>query len=343
MTMKNNPSVSVVIPTYNRASFLKSTLESIFGQTVPVHEVILVDDGSTDDTGAVVKSLLMEHPEWDKLLYVIRQENQGKSVALNNALRCVTGEWIAYNDSDDCWLPEKLNWQFRALEQFPDCGACFTDARFVNNPEMNLSWFEREHRAYRQKSGRVPDPVRFIVDGRHGVSMCTVLVRVEIMRRVGDFDPQLRIAMDTDFLFRLARETQLCYVNEPLVEVDRSVGRTRGLTSEFSRMSLDRLFTYERILLKWLAMSQQGDSVVRRLIRSRLQATRNEIANWYLTHGDPTNARLALLNAIGVGVTPRLIVKWLLLYLAPRWTTTKVLNRSKQRLIRSRRGATRSK
>jgi len=329
--MSTSPNVTVLIPTYNRASFLEGTLGSVFGQTVPVHEVILVDDGCTDDTSNVVKSLLTEHPEWEERLHYVRQENQGKSVALNKGLERVAGDWIAFNDSDDRWLPEKLEWQFRALEQFPDCGACFTDARFVNNAGMGVSWFERALKSYPDKTGRIPDAVRFIVDAPHGVSMCTVLVRTEVMRRVGAFDPQLRVAQDTDFLFRLARETELCYVNVPLVEVDRAADRTEGLTSDFSRKtSLIRPLAYEKILVKWRALSSQDKPVVRRLIRSHLRSIRSEIANWHLTHQDPVKARRALLDALEAEVTPALFVKWLLVYCAPRWAASMVLNRSKR-------------
>lgn len=120
--------ISILIPTYNRATFLPDALSSVFAQTVYVDEVVLVDDGSTDDTPAIVQSLLARHCDWAARLQYIRQENQGKSVALNNGLKFARGEWLAFLDSDDTWLREKLEMQFRALTEFPECRVCFTES-----------------------------------------------------------------------------------------------------------------------------------------------------------------------------------------------------------------------
>src|SRR5690242_14461691 len=122
------PKVSVIIPTFNRAEFLPATLGSVFSQSVSPHEVLLIDDGSTDSTPSVVCALLQQNPHWRERLHYEWQPNQGKSVALNLALSRCSGDWIAYLDSDDQWRADKLERQFRALEQAPDCLACFTDS-----------------------------------------------------------------------------------------------------------------------------------------------------------------------------------------------------------------------
>src|SRR4030095_4947845 len=127
--------VSVVIPTYNRAALIGDTISSIFRQTVPPDEVIVVDDGSTDDTAAVMETLLFRHPDWRNCLRYLQQENRGKSVALNRGLEAVSPEteWLAFDDSDDTWQPNKLEVQLAALASYPDCGACFSDAFYVND------------------------------------------------------------------------------------------------------------------------------------------------------------------------------------------------------------------
>src|SRR5687767_4767131 len=121
------PSISVLIPTYNRASFLPSTLAIVFGQTLPPDEVVLVDDGSTDDTADVVKSLIAQNPDWEPRLCFIQQTNTGKSGALNAGLQVARGQWIAFNDSDDRWKRDKLEKQFAALARFPNCRVSFTE------------------------------------------------------------------------------------------------------------------------------------------------------------------------------------------------------------------------
>ena len=329
--MSEKTLVSVLIPTYNRASFLKGTLESVFAQRIPVHAVLLVDDGSTDNTREVVDRLRAEHPEWGERLQYIYQENQGKSVALNKALGRVAGDWIAFDDSDDRWLPQKLEEQFSCLEQFPGCGACFTDSRFVNNPEMDFTAFQRARKSYAGKIGRIPDAPRFIVDAPHGVFMQTVVVRIDVMRQVGPFDPRLRVSQDTDFLFRLAMTTQLCYVNRPLVEIDRTVSRKDGLTTVWSRKSQDRLKDIRYMYEKWLALRRDWEPDIREMIRSHLQALNNEIANWYLVNADYPGARRALAEALRIRFAPRLAAKWALVRVAPGWVQKKVAARAANR------------
>src|SRR2546425_2446463 len=113
--MTKVPTVSAVIPTYNRGHLLKNAIDSILAQTYPVHEIIIVDDGSTDGTDEMVRSYIRQKRS-EVIIRYIRQENQGQSAALNRGIEKASGEWIAFLHSDDSWLPEKLERQFRALE-----------------------------------------------------------------------------------------------------------------------------------------------------------------------------------------------------------------------------------
>ncbi|MGA7301658.1 MAG: glycosyltransferase family A protein, partial [Candidatus Sulfotelmatobacter sp.] len=125
-----NPKVSVVIPTYNRAGTVPRAIESVLAQTFTDLEVIVVDDGSSDDTGKVLGEMFGERIRY------FAQVNQGASIARNRGIEEARGEWIAFLDSDDLWEKEKLEWQLKALEQFaPQCCGCYTDTRFFNHPE----------------------------------------------------------------------------------------------------------------------------------------------------------------------------------------------------------------
>jgi len=108
--MSNKTTVSVVIPCYNAAPFLQETLDSVLGQTVPPLEVIVVDDGSTDDSGAIAQS-------YGPPVRVIRQENRGESVARNRGIDEAQGEWVALLDADDRWLPRKLERQLAVVRE----------------------------------------------------------------------------------------------------------------------------------------------------------------------------------------------------------------------------------
>lgn len=103
--MRNQPTVSVVIPCYNGAEFLRETLASVLAQTQPVLEVIVVDDGSTDNSAEIAAS-------FGPLVRVIRQPNRGESAARNCGVRQSRGEWIAFLDADDIWLPNRIEAQF---------------------------------------------------------------------------------------------------------------------------------------------------------------------------------------------------------------------------------------
>ena len=118
--------VSVVIPTYNRLSVLPRALDSVFGQTLPALEVIVVDDGSTDGTADWVRA---NYPK----ARVIEQENRGVSAARNTGIRESCGQWLAFLDSDDSWLPKKLHEQVQALGLEPEIRLCHTEEIWIRN------------------------------------------------------------------------------------------------------------------------------------------------------------------------------------------------------------------
>src|ERR1700751_5211074 len=112
-----NPKVSVVIPTYNRAEKVRDGIESILAQTLTDLEIIVVDDGSSDNTGKILGETV-----GGRIRYYA-QTNQGASVARNKGIEEARGEWIAFLDSDDFWEKDKLECQLQALERFsPQCG-----------------------------------------------------------------------------------------------------------------------------------------------------------------------------------------------------------------------------
>lgn len=305
--------ISVLIPTYNRASFLPGTLGSVFAQSVPVDEVILVDDGSTDNTAEVVESLLVQHPDWKSRLRYVQQENQGKSVALNNALKLAHGQWIAFNDSDDAWLPEKLEWQFRALTEFPECGACFT--------ESSLKEFQERHQARfllrKGHFGKVEEPSWLFYAQWPGIYMQSVIVRKNVMQKCGELDPLLRVEGDVDFLFRLGLVTDFCYVDLPLLEIHRDPGRAVGLMTAYPSQSLPRILATEARLRSWLSLVGESRPALRRAVRHELASVQSALANRYVLEDDFPSARLALRKGMKECFELRLFAKWAMTYLMP--------------------------
>ena len=115
----SGPSISVVIPCHNAAPFLRATIESILQQTRPATEVIVVDDGSTDDSAWIAAS-------FGPPVRVIRQENRGESAARNRGIEAATGDWVAFLDADDLWLPTKLERQAEVIRSAPADVVCVT-------------------------------------------------------------------------------------------------------------------------------------------------------------------------------------------------------------------------
>jgi glycosyltransferase involved in cell wall biosynthesis len=184
------PSVSVLIPAYRHRDFILAKLDSVFAQTFTDYEVIVVHDGSPDDTGQVLRPLA----EMGRIRY-FEQENEGQAIARNRGLAEAKGEFIAFLDDDDLWPPNKLQWQVDALRQRPEvsviggtCEVIDSAGEFVGN-------------------GLKPGAVSFetLFRGNPFYSPGQTLIRSCVIREVGGFDARLRGTDDWDLWFRLAR------------------------------------------------------------------------------------------------------------------------------------------
>ncbi len=203
--------ISVVIPAYNIGKLVTRAIDSVLAQTHKADEIIVVDDGSTDDTADIIKSYS------SKVIYIY-QENFGPSVARNRGVEAAAGEWIAFLDADDEWLPERLSRQVELLirnehlvwatANFYNC-LCDENPRRVNvNPKLGQKALGDKE--YFDDFFRTSLP--------HGCGWTgTMLIKKEIMQEAGMFQAGLHIAEDTDLWFRIAcRRPQIGYVTEPL-------------------------------------------------------------------------------------------------------------------------------
>jgi glycosyltransferase involved in cell wall biosynthesis len=256
------------------------------------------------------------------------QANQGKSVALNLGLKFAGGDWIAFNDSDDRWLPEKLELQFRALGEYPQADACFTDGRFVNNPKLTETVFQRALPERTYPFGLKLDAAESTWPGIH---MQTLLVSASAMRRFGVFDTTMRMSMDTDFWFRLSLLTPLCYVNEPLIEIDRTEDRLIGLMTEHPLDGIERLQVHERMMTKWLGITRQSHPHLRRQLRDHLSRSQSALANAYLLKENYAAARAVLGRAARRHPRAWLLAKLVWSVVGPRSLRREIIRRRKSR------------
>ncbi|HXM62359.1 MAG TPA: glycosyltransferase family A protein [Terriglobales bacterium] len=325
-----NPKVSVVIPTYNRAAKVPGAIESVLAQTVGDLEVIVVDDGSSDATGKILAEMF-----GDRIRYYA-QRNQGVSVARNKGIAEARGEWIAFLDSDDRWEKEKLEWQFKALDQFgPQCGACYTDTRLFNHPETR-TLFQMAEESYRHEGemGINTDVLRLLVrPGGAGmvVHLSSLLARADMVIKTGGFDSKLLYSEDSEFMFRLAMLTGFCYVNRPLIRFDRSPAEIRhvGVSSEWNKFEFWLQNSQSR--LEGLSRLSEGlPRTIQQVIRERLSNVHSGWANWYLENGEYGKAREAASRAVQLNLTFNVAVKWLLTWMSPQ-IALRTVQRRKER------------
>ncbi len=198
----------MVIPTYNRAEVIGRAVGSVTRQTYRPIEIFVVDDASTDDTVETLNQL--PFPE----LRVIRHAtNQFAAAARNSGMRAATGEYIAFLDSDDTWLPDKLERQVALLESEPDAGICFGGVLM------------KKGRGYREKvllpklDRADPDDVLFqYMTGRIHIITTTFMFRRSLLDEVGLMDVELRRNQDIDFFIRMLNASRAVSIEEPLAE-----------------------------------------------------------------------------------------------------------------------------
>lgn len=314
--MRKNPFISVVIPTFNRAGQTRAALESILSQTYQEFEVIVVDDGSTDQTESTLRPLIGVHNARGNEVRYFFQPNQGQSAARNKGAREARGEWVAFLDSDDVWLPEKLEFQVEALEKFAGKSwACITDARYIGNPDMGTTTFLRGGRCYEHMMGLDSDAVESLARLRDPFCISTLLVHAGVAKRVGWFEPDIKFAEDHDFLLRLSLVTPFCYVNKQLCLIDQSPSPEGSTCRPWDQMEV-RLNGWQSALEKWLALGSKLPAGARKTIVHNLRCVHSAWANWYLEHERYDEARNAVRSAIACEVTAGLVIKWMLIQFA---------------------------
>ncbi len=315
--MNYDPFISVVIPTFNRARQTQAALESVLAQIYPKIEAIVVDDGSTDETGEVIQRFVGQQSGSGKQTRYFYQPNQGSSVARNKGIELAAGDWIAFLDSDDVWLPEKLELQVRAIQQFKDeCGVCVTDARMVNDLGMDSSSFRFFGRHYDQTVGIASDALVANAKGFSGFWLSTLLVRADLVHKLDGFDVEIQGPEDRDFCFRLALATPFAFIDKPLVRTDRSASPPGSNCRPWDKWNI-RLRGHQVMYEKWLRLGPALSPDVRKIVQRELRRAHSHWTNWYLANEQYNEARQAVSKAMHYGFTPNLAVKWMMTRFAP--------------------------
>lgn len=207
--MNTQPLVSAIIPTYNRAHIVCEAIDSILAQTYPNIETVVVDDGSTDDT-------LEQLKKYGKRIRIISQKNAGPAIARNRGVAESTGELIAFLDSDDIWLPSKLERQVALMNKAGESVPCCLC-------NILMKWRDREFASFEKAWLRPKEPegiwvnVDEVLATRFVLFNQAVVIRREALLKTGGFDGSLRFMEDYDLPLRLSLIGPWAYIAEPLV------------------------------------------------------------------------------------------------------------------------------
>lgn len=286
----SSPTVSVIIPAYNVAPFIRETLDSVFAQTLADYEVIVVNDGSPD-TEEFERAI---EPYRERLCYV-RQENGGASVARNAGLRLARGAWVAFLDADDLWLPTYLEEQFRFIREHNCDLACADALIFGTSADAGQTYMEAV-----MESAPASGEVTFIdlVSSERSLITSGVVARRDLIFEVGLFDEALRNAQDFDLWLRLARHgARLAYQRQVLLRYRARAGSLSGDAINSHRREL-RVF--DKIEQSY-PLTPAERAAVSPVIRSRRALLEYELGKLHLLPGDFARARESFARASNFG------------------------------------------
>ena len=314
MTVGTSARVSVVIPAFNAAEFLPQVLESVFRQTHPPLEVIVVDDGSTDGTPKVMQCYC------DRVNY-IRQENGGLSNARNRGIMCARADWIAFLDADDLCLPQRLEHQL-ALAERTQADLIFSDAVVVATSEALHHWSapswlaqtgskEQLQKAVREEV--LPNPFQHLMRIGSFILPSTVLVRRECLLDGGLFDESLQSTQDFELWCRLAAKHRFAFHSAPLV-----IRQVHG-----QNMTANQLETLRDSVKAWEKIEKLEIVRKRRVWRKLVQKKKShrywEQGYYFFERNQPAAARASWAKGLRISFSALMAAYWTVTLLPERW------------------------
>jgi glycosyltransferase involved in cell wall biosynthesis len=270
MSSPADVNLSVIIPTYNRAGFLPAVVESLRRSRASGLEILIVDDGSSDNTEAVATAL------GDPVRY-IRQANAGPAAARNHGFGLSKGRYIAFVDSDDEWLPGAAEGLIEQLDRQPDVDVLFTEARMGNHQDGFVSWIDvAGGTPFAELAARMREPGLRVLERRplfrrmaerNMVFISCTVVRREAFAAVGLFDPTLCGAADWHLWLRMASRSTFAFREQPLGIYTR---HDACMSNDHDGMKREFCLTLKKLLAPGALGSDGNRSLVRERLRHHL-------------------------------------------------------------------------
>lgn len=204
------PEISIIIPTYNRADLLNRTIQSVLNQTFKNFEVIVIDDGSTDNTRKIVRGFIKKD---ERIKYIFQENSGGPAKPRSTGIKNSRGNYLAFLDSDDEWLPEKLEKQISVFKNsrdkklgFVDCGVLVVNKNTETINEYRLSPLCR---------GNI---FKKILEKNFILTPSSILLKRGVIKKTGDFDENLKMSDDWDFWIRISKKYNFDFIDELLTK-----------------------------------------------------------------------------------------------------------------------------
>ena len=295
------PTVTVVMPAYNSSEYLRESIESVLAQTFKNFELLVINDGSIDNTSQIVRSYIKR----DSRVKLISQTNQGVSAARNRGISLSKSEYIAFIDADDTWFPEKLNSHIESFKRDKNLGVSFARVTFLNTKgklagiaTARLTKLKPQHFLYENPT----------------ITVSNLVVKREVFESIGNFDTSMNYAEDLDFLLRVitSNKWKIEGFNKILMAYRTT---TSGLSSNLYHMEegweilAAKANSYAPDLINkhyWYARSIHLRYLARRALRLRLPSkvsvdfmTRGLMSNWQIIFREPRRTILTMLAVYG--------------------------------------------
>lgn len=239
--------ISVIIPTYNRAEVLVRALDSVLAQSRPADEIIVVDDGSTDHT----EKVMQDYPE----ARYLQQDNLGVSAARNLGIAVANGDWLAFLDSDDEWLPHKLEKQCELVAANPDFKLVHTEEIWIRNGKR-VNQMDKHEKA----GGDIFQRCLPLC----AISPSSVMIHRSLFDELGKFDETLPACEDYDLWLRICAQEQVLYESEPCIV--KYGGHEDQLSRKYWGMDRFRIQALEKILEQDVLSAEQKRAAIEMLL-----------------------------------------------------------------------------
>jgi glycosyltransferase involved in cell wall biosynthesis len=279
--MNVSPVISVIIATYNRARFLPETVESILRQRFHEYELIIVDDGSSDDTRQIVEA-------YGPRVRYFYQDNRGPSAARNLGVRHAQGAWISIQDSDDLCAPNHLETLYGYAEKHPDCGMVFANGAYLGGPEHNRNTIVPAAKSRRLAEHGVG--LKDLFD-KSIVRLQAALISKACYDALAGHDERLRISMDLDLSFRVFNRYPVAYLDEVVFYYRKHEDNSSGNQELRLRENI-------QVIEKLLAENPRARATLgERKVAARLAYRYYRLAKAYWQQGRCTDAKQAINEA----------------------------------------------